>query len=116
MSEGYEVEPERVRAHAETVRGFQDRAAKAAAAGTHLSGLDDAYGVLCQPFGAMLNEPQSRGTEALTKTADVTGSLAEGLTAAADAYEQLEERIEELMVQLERSVTDAGACVPTVEA
>jgi uncharacterized protein YukE len=116
VSEGYEVEPERVRAHAETVRGYQDRAAKAAAAGTHLSGLDDAYGVLCQPFGSMLNEPQTRGTETLTKNAEVTGHLAEGLTAAAEAYEQLEERIEDLLVQLARSVTEAGAAVPKVEA
>lgn len=116
MSEGYEVEPERVRAHAETVRDYQDRAAKAAAAGSHLSGLDDAYGVLCQPFGSMLKQPQARGTETLTKTADVTGSLAEGLTAAAEAYEQLEERIADLMVQLARSVTEAGAGVPKVDA
>lgn len=114
MSEGYEVEPDRVRSHADTVRGFQDRAATAASAGTHLSRLDDAYGVLCQPFGSMLSEPQTRGTEALTRTAEVTGNLADGLTAAAEAYEQLEERIAAMMVKLERSVAEAGAAVPKV--
>src|SRR5690606_7030960 len=84
------------------------RAGTAADAGSHLAGLDEAYGVLCQPFGSMVREPQNRGAEALAKTQKVTQNLARALDEAANAYERLEEFIVERLNRIGRDVEASG--------
>ncbi|EHK85297.1 type VII secretion target [Saccharomonospora azurea] len=107
MGDSYRVSPDEVRAHAETVRGFEQRASAAAEAGAHVAGLDDAYGILCQPFGSMVSGPQERGVEALNQAREATARLAENLDAAADAYEEFEKSVVELLEKIGRDVDAA---------
>lgn len=114
MAESYQVDPDAVRAHAKTMRGFQDRAGTAVDAGAHVAGLDDAYGILCQPFGSMVSEPQNRGVDALTGTRDATRQMADNLEAAAKAYEEFEKFVVGKLEQIAESVEAAGHTVPEV--
>ncbi len=104
----FQVVLEELRSHAKTMESFSQRAGTAADAGSHLAGLDEAYGVLCQPFGSMVREPQNRGAEALAKTQKVTQNLARALDEAANAYERLEEFIVERLNRIGRDVEASG--------
>lgn len=104
----FQVVLEELRSHAKTMESFSQRAGTAADAGSHLAGLDEAYGVLCQPFGSMVREPQNRGAEALAKTQKVTQNLARALDEAANAYERLEEFIVERLSRIGRDVEASG--------
>ncbi|MBC6449108.1 type VII secretion target [Actinokineospora xionganensis] len=103
-----------VRAHAAATDAFAGRADTATAAGAHLTTLNDAYGLLCQPFGAMVVSPQARGTEALGGAAKSLHEMSSKLTEAAQAYEDTEQRITDLMKQLVEQLDAAAACIPTV--
>lgn len=109
MTGGFEVDVDQVRSHANTLKGFQQRAGTAADAGSHLAGLDEAYGILCQPFGEKTREPQEKGAEALAKVENTTGHLADGLTAAADAYQEVEEKVRDILRELAQAVANASA-------
>lgn len=110
MANGFEVDPDQVSAHANTVRGFADRASTATDAGSQLASMDEAYGILCQPFGMMLNSPQQRGTETLAKTEQATTRLAEDLNAAARQYQEMEDKVTDILRQLASAVE--GAATP----
>lgn len=114
MSESYQVSVERLRAHTTTMRGFQDRADTAADAGAQVASLDDAYGILCQPFGSMVSEPQQRGVDALNQTRDATRDIADALDRAAQAYDEFEKSVVDKLNQIADSVDTAGATVPEV--
>ncbi|WP_197321094.1 type VII secretion target [Saccharomonospora sp. NB11] len=107
MGDSFRVDPDEVRAHANTVRDFESRAGTAADAGSHLAGLDDAYGVLCQPFGSMVSGPQERGVEALNQAREFTRQLAENLDTAAQKYEEYEERVVEILEKVNRELESA---------
>jgi hypothetical protein len=108
MSEGFRVSSEEIRTHANTVRGFEGRAGTAADAGAHVASLDDAYGVLCQPFGMMVAIPQNRAVDALSRTRETTKQLADNLGAAADAYQEFEQRVVDIVERIGRSVERSG--------
>lgn len=109
------VDSAEVRSHAAVTGAFAGRADTAAAAGAHLTTLNDAYGLLCQPFGAMVVSPQARGTEALTGAAKSLHEMADKLTEAAEAYEDTEARIADLMQQLLDQLDAAACLIPTVK-
>jgi uncharacterized protein YukE len=106
MSDGFEVDPGELDAHAGTVEGFASRADTAVGAGAHVTSLDDAYGLFCRPFGAMLKEPQQRGVDTLTATAEqlheATGKLRECAQTYRDAEDTITEFIERLVELLEQ--------------
>lgn len=108
MGKGFEVDPDQVTKHAGTVRGFADRAGTATDAGSQLASMNDAYGILCQPFGMMLNSPQQRGTEALGKTEEATSKLSDDLSKAARQYQEMEDKITEILRQLASDVESAA--------
>ncbi|TLW90466.1 ESX-1 secretion-associated protein [Saccharomonospora piscinae] len=114
MAESHQVVPDDVRAHAQTMRGFADRAGTAADAGTHVAGLDAAYGILCQPFGSMVAQPQNQGVEALSTTRDLTSELADNLDAAAEAYQRYEDSVIEKLNDIAASVDTAATRLPEV--
>lgn len=113
MGDRITVDAAEVREHAAVTDGFAGRADTAAAAGTHLTSLDDAYGLFCQPFGAMLVEPQERGTEALERCAGELHKLTESLNSAADAYEERENETVAVLQELLDKV-DAAADAPAL--
>jgi uncharacterized protein YukE len=110
-----EVSVEQLRQHAKSVQSIGDGMAEAATAGTHVAALDDAYGWICQSMGLpeMLRAPQERGAQSI---ADITHRLREDatdLTASADTYQQVEERLAELMRKLVEAL-DRAAKAPKV--
>jgi len=108
-----EVGIEQLRQHAKSVQGIGDGVAEAAA--VHVASLDDAYGWICQSMGLseMLRAPQERAAQSIT---DVTDRLRENsthLTASADTYQEVEERIAQLMRKLVEAL-DRAAKAPKV--
>jgi hypothetical protein len=107
MGEGFEVDLNEVNSHAGTVAGFAGRADTAADAGAHVTSLDDAYGLFCQPFGQMLKDPQQRGTDTLTETASILQETVTDLQDTARHYEEVERKvlaaIEALLKRLDRT-------------
>lgn len=114
MTDGFTVSTEEIRTHAGNVEGFGGRADVAADAGAHLTTLDDAYGLACQPFGQMLVEPQARGTEGLAKAASLLHLQAGKLTASAEEYETCEQRIVDLIEDLLDSLNELSGTIPRV--
>ncbi|MFC5290709.1 type VII secretion target [Actinokineospora guangxiensis] len=114
MPDGFTVDPREVRDHAGATEGFAGRADVATQAGAHLTSLNDAYGLLCQSFGEMLVEPQQRGTDALRGSADGLHQLSQQLTASAEAYEQVEEKIAAVLEALAKQLDLAARGIPTV--
>ncbi|MPZ86246.1 MAG: ESX-1 secretion-associated protein [Actinophytocola sp.] len=106
MGEGFAVNPDEVNSHAGTVDGFAGRADTAVDAGAHVTGLDDAYGLFCRPFGEMLKDPQQRGVDTLTETATFMHETVTDLRDSAEHYQQVEDQvraaIEALLEMLER--------------
>lgn len=86
------VKVDEIRSHAQKVDGFGDRVGQAADAAAHVASLDDAYGIFCQPFGAMLQEPQQRGVEAIQSSLTALQSMSDKLRQSSDAYESVEEK------------------------
>jgi ubiquinone biosynthesis protein UbiJ len=107
MGEGFAVNLNEVNSHAGTVDGFAGLADTAADAGAHVTSLDDAYGLFCQPFGQMLKDPQQRGAETLTETASILHETVTDLQDAAELYEEVDRKvlaaIEALIKRLDRT-------------
>ena len=100
MSEGFEVDPDQVEAHSGTVDGFASRADTAVDAGAHVTSLDDAYGLFCRPFGTLLKEPQQRGVDTLSATAEQLHEMTVKLRESAQTYRDTEETITEFIERL----------------
>lgn len=108
MSEGFEVDPDQVDAHSGTVDGFAARADTAVGAGAHVASLDDAYGLFCRPFGTLLAQPQQRGVEALTATAEQLHEMTDNLRDCARTYREAEETIAEFIERLVELLEQVG--------
>lgn len=85
----FEVVPGEVR-HAGQVQGQGDVLAQALDAARQVSMPSDAYGVLCQPFTALLNPLEKWGVDALSQAEEALDSMAESLKATAELYEQVD--------------------------
>ena len=95
--DGYEVLTGELDAHAGKVDGFTDRLRTAADAARQVTMNDSAYGVVCQPFAAMLQPFEElgvrtvqQGVDALVETArkvrDTTRSYTSTDTGEAAQY------------------------------
>lgn len=111
---GFTVRIAEIEAHTRTIDAQAARTEVAAEAGSHLTSLDDAYGLLCRPFSDMLTEPQQRGTEALTKAASTLHSLRERVSEAAEAYQDAENEIEALMEALVKQLDAVANGIPSI--
>ncbi|EWC58480.1 hypothetical protein UO65_6372 [Actinokineospora spheciospongiae] len=112
--DGFTVTIGEVLAHAATAEAQAARADVAAEAGAHLSSLDDAYGLFCQPFGQMLVEPQQRGTDAITKAAAALHGLTESLEQAAAEYQAVDEKVTAVLDALVAQLDAAAGMIPSV--
>ncbi|XVV01258.1 type VII secretion target [Actinosynnema sp. CA-248983] len=113
MSDGFTVNSDQLLTQASAVDGFAGRADTAADAGRHVAALDDAYGLLCRPFAALLKEPQQRGVDTLAATAENLHQMVTGLQDTAKTYREAEDRIGTILKALVQAL-DAVAKAPTI--
>lgn len=113
MGDGFTVNSDQLVTQASAVDGFAGRADTATDAGAHVTSLDDAYGLLCRPFGQLLKDPQERGVDTLKATAETLHQLVTGLQDCATTYQEAEDKVGEMMRALVAKL-DASAPVPAV--
>ncbi|MBK1784314.1 type VII secretion target [Prauserella cavernicola] len=115
MSEAFQVDPERIRAHAASVGGVKSGVDEAADAGGHVASLNDAYGWICQAMGLpeMLQGPQERVTAMIQRVGTKLGDDQQKLDESAKRYDEAELKVIEILKQLGESLDKAGD-VPTL--
>ncbi|NHD18903.1 MULTISPECIES: type VII secretion target [unclassified Actinopolyspora] len=108
MTDSTKVSTEQLRSHADTVNGFKDKAAKAADAAEHVSGLDDAYGLLCHQMGLpmLLKQPQDSAAQGIRSCAETFEALSRALRDVAKKYEDTDDdqssELEKITSQMEK--------------
>jgi len=112
MSDGFTVNIDQLLTQAGAVDGFATKADTAADAGAHVTSLDDAYGLFCQPFAQLLKDPQQRGVETLTETAAVLHQMVTNLQGCAKTYQEAEEKIV-ILLQTLTKLLDASTPIPS---
>lgn len=90
MTGGYEVLVDELAAHAGKVDGFAERLRAAADAARQVSMDDSAYGVICQPFAAMLQPFEDAGVNALGRGVEAIADTAQRMRETAQAYGEQE--------------------------
>lgn len=90
MAGGYDVLVDELDAHARKVDGFAERLRQAADAARQVTMNNDAYGVICQPFAAMLQPFEEMGVNALTKGVEAITDTAQRMRETAESYGQQE--------------------------
>jgi hypothetical protein len=113
MGDGFTVDIDQLRSQAGAVDGLASRADTAVGAGAHVTSLDDAYGLLCRPFADLLKDPQQRGVDTLTATAEVLHQTVTGLQDCAKTYREAEEKINATLQTLLKML-DAAAKAPAI--
>ncbi|PXY23022.1 ESX-1 secretion-associated protein [Prauserella sp. PE36] len=110
MAEGFQVDPDRLRAHAASVGGVKSGVDEAADAGGHVASLNDAYGWICQGMGLpdMLRGPQERVTAMIQRVGTRLGEDQHKLGDAAKRYDEAEAKVIEILKQLAESLDKAG--------
>jgi hypothetical protein len=85
---GYEVLADELTTHAGKVDGFTDRLRTAVDAAHQVTMNNEAFGVICQPFAAMLQPFEERGVEALRQgveaMTDTAGKVRNTMTTYTD--------------------------------
>ena len=88
MSDGYIVDPEQLRAHANNLEQFKARFEAIKTASSHIAQDDEAYGQLCAWIAGVLEERHMRQDDIVDYVEENIGLAAESIRAAADAYEE----------------------------
>ncbi|GGP88009.1 type VII secretion target [Saccharothrix coeruleofusca] len=86
MAAGYEVLVDELAAHSRKVDGFAERLRAAVDAARQVTMNDSAYGVICQPFAAMLQPFEETGVTALSKGVEAIADTAERMRRTAESY------------------------------
>lgn len=84
--DGYEVLTGELDAHAGKVDAFTDRMRTASDAANQVTMNDSAYGVLCQPFAAMLQPFEELGVRALRQGCDALAETARKVRDTSAGY------------------------------
>jgi hypothetical protein len=84
--DGYEVLTGELDAHAGKVDSFTDRLRTAGDAASQVTMNDSAYGVLCQPFAAMLQPFEELGVRALRQAGDAMAETARKVRDTSASY------------------------------
>jgi Excreted virulence factor EspC, type VII ESX diderm len=87
---GYEVLAEELTTHAGKVDGFTDRLRTAVDAAHQVTMNNEAFGVICQPFAAMLQPFEERGVEALRQGVETLTDTAGKVRDSVSTYTSLE--------------------------
>jgi hypothetical protein len=90
MAGGYDVLVDELDAHARKVDGFAERLRAAADAARQVTMNNDAYGVICQPFAAMLQPFEEMGVNALSKGVEAIADTAERMRKTSESYGEQE--------------------------
>lgn len=90
MAGGYGVLVDELDAHARKVDGFAERLRAAADAARQVTMNDDAYGVICQPFAALLQPFEEMGVNALAKGVEAITDTAQRVRETAGSYGEQE--------------------------
>jgi hypothetical protein len=90
MAGGYDVLIDELDAHTRKVDGFAERLRAAADAARQVTMNDDAYGVICQPFAAMLQPFEEMGVNALDKGVEAIADTAQRMRDTAGSYGEQE--------------------------
>jgi hypothetical protein len=109
MGKGFAVSAAELRGHAKDVDGFGQRVDLAADAADHLRHLDDAYGLYCQRFGAMLVEPQVKAAQNLALAAAGLHGMADKLRTTADTYVEIDEKLAAVCDRLTERLDNAAS-------
>jgi hypothetical protein len=91
VADGFELVGAELSGHAGKLDGFTDRLRQAVGAAQQVSMPTDAYGILCQPFRALLDPVERYGVDALNKAVDAMEAVAKGVRDTAQAYEGTED-------------------------
>lgn len=91
MSDGFAVDPGRIRAHAEAVEALEGRVGAAVPGPQTLSG--DAYGQVGQAFAAAAVSAMGTGAAAVADVRRALAGIAGGLRTAASDYENVDLRV-----------------------
>ncbi|MFD4367783.1 type VII secretion target [Rhodococcus sp. NPDC058521] len=98
------VKIDEIRSHAQCVSTFGDRVGQAADAAAHVASLDDAYGIFCQPFGMMLQEPQQRGANLIRANSSAVAGMSDRLQKCADSYQEIDEKLGKALQDILESI------------
>jgi hypothetical protein len=91
VADGFELVSAELSGHAGKLDSFTDRLRQAVDAAQQVSMPTDAYGILCQPFRALLDPVERYGIDALNKSVEAMEAVAKGVRETASAYEGTEE-------------------------
>jgi hypothetical protein len=108
MAEGFTVDAEQVRRHAQRIEALRDRFDAVKAASAHIAGDDDAYGVLCRWMVWILEERHARQDELIAYAQENLSLAAESLRAAARQYEETDSDNEAALSNLARRLPQSG--------
>ncbi|HEY7597368.1 MAG TPA: type VII secretion target [Actinophytocola sp.] len=86
MADGYDVLTGELEGHAGKVDGLTDRLRTAVDAANTVTMNNDAFGVVCQPFAAMLQPFEEMGVRALRQGADTMADIAGKVRDTARDY------------------------------
>lgn len=90
MADGFELVGWELQGHAGRLVDFTDRLRQAVDAAQQVSMPIDAYGILCQPFRALLDPVENYGVDALNGAVTAMEAAAKGVRDTARAYEDTE--------------------------
>lgn len=108
MTTPLSVDLDQLTSHSESVADFGGRTGSAADDANQLSSMNEAYGVFCQVFGAMLVEPQQQGAASIRATAEAMKDVSVKLREAAVAYKEADERLAKALGEILESLGPAG--------
>ncbi|WP_026454785.1 type VII secretion target [Saccharomonospora iraqiensis] len=97
MANGYVVDAEQLRAHADKVAGIQARFDAVKGASAHIRQNDQAYGLLCGWIAGVLEGRHTRQDELIDFVAENLSLAADSLRSAADVYESRETEYADLI-------------------
>lgn len=102
MSEGFAVDIGQLRKHAARISDIQGQSAEAVDAGNQVTpgGWDNAYGVICQSFPALLRPTAQKGIDALGQVTDALQAQSDQVNEAADRYEDINKQIVEVLKRI----------------
>lgn len=90
MSDGYQADPEQIRAHARNVESLRARFEAVKGASAHIAQDDSAYGLLCGWISAVLEGRHTRQDELIAYVEENLSLATQSLDDTANDYETLD--------------------------
>ncbi|MER7012396.1 ESX-1 secretion-associated protein [Saccharopolyspora sp. NPDC000359] len=101
MPDEMNVVIENLRTHASKVDTVVDQLNVAVDASQQVKLDNGAYGVLCQPFAALIDMVEQKGVDALTKAVEAMEQVAEEVRGAAEDYQSVDDDNRDLIGGIE---------------